>query len=190
MASRFHGAKNLLPRERLPNFLALVTAVLVTVVVLALSFDARQLARLGYAGIFIANLLGSATVILPAPTIIAAFVGGFFLNPIWTGLLAGVGSGLGEINGYLAGYGGKAAIENRDFYERVRPWIARHGLVTLFVLAALPNPLFDMAGITAGAMGFPFFKFLVATCAGKTTKGLMLAFLGAGASGLLGPLLG
>jgi len=210
---KFLPDKPILAREHLPNILALAVAVLVTLTILLSPIDVRQLVKLGYVGIFLANLLGGLTVIFPTPAIMAAFVGGILLNPIWAGLLAGLGSGLGEINGYLAGYGGKAAIENRDqierfgawiarnrfigklamenrdHYERFTAWIVRNRFIGLFVLAALPNPLFDVAGITAGLMGFPFFEFVLATCAGKMVKGLTLAFLGARSSGLLDPVL-
>lgn len=123
----------------------------------------------------------------PAPAILSAWAGGIWLNPVWSGILAGLGSGLGEISGYLAGYGGKPLIENGHLYKRIRPWFARNGLITHFVLAALPNSLSDTAGITAGAMGFPFLKFVVATCAGKMVKGMTLAYLGAELSKQLGP---
>ena len=176
-------------RRYLPSALMLMAVALITLAVALAPIETEQLVKLGLIGIFLANLLGSLTVIFPAPAILTAFAGGIWLNPVWAGLLAGLGSGLGEISGYLVGYSGKPVIENQQLYGRIRPWMARNGFITLLVLAALPNPLFDMAGITAGAMGFPFLKFVVATCAGKMVKGLTLAFLGAESSKLLGPLL-
>jgi uncharacterized membrane protein YdjX (TVP38/TMEM64 family) len=50
----------------------------------------------------------------------------------------------------------------------------------IFVLALIPNPVFDIAGAAAGAMRMPLRQFLFWTWAGKTLK--MLAFAVAGAT--------
>jgi membrane protein DedA with SNARE-associated domain len=49
----------------------------------------------------------------------------------------------------------------------------------LFTLSAIPNPFFDFAGAIAGAIYYPLWKFLLFCWAGKTIKGLMVAFAGA-----------
>ena len=49
---------------------------------------------------------------------------------------------------------------------------------SFFVLAVIPNPLFDIAGITAGVIRFPVWKFLLTAWAGKTLKAIL--FAGAG----------
>jgi len=54
----------------------------------------------------------------------------------------------------------------------------RRGFLTLFVLSAIPNPVFDLAGIAAGMVGFPVAKFLLACWLGKTLKGVVVAYLG------------
>jgi membrane protein DedA with SNARE-associated domain len=46
------------------------------------------------------------------------------------------------------------------------------------VLSAIPNPTFELAGITAGASGMKFWRFMVAVLIGKNIRGLTLAFLG------------
>jgi membrane protein YqaA with SNARE-associated domain len=40
----------------------------------------------------------------------------------------------------------------------------------LFLLAAIPNPLFDVAGVAAGALRYPVWGFLVAVLVGKLVK--------------------
>ena len=105
---------------------------------------------LGYLGVFVIAVLGNATVILPVPGLAVVFAGGGVLNPLVVGLIAGVGEPLGELTGYLAGYGGSVVAENREWYERIRRWMERRGFVTLLVLSAVPNPLFDLAGMAAG----------------------------------------
>jgi len=93
-------------------------------------------------------------------------------------LIAGAAEPLGELTGYLAGYGGSAVIEDSERFERVKPWIERRGFLTVFVLSAIPNPLFDLAGIAAGMVRFPVTKFLIACWLGKTLKALVIAYLG------------
>ena len=50
----------------------------------------------------------------------------------------------------------------------------------LFGLAILPTPLFDVAGILAGAIRLPLHRFLVPVIIGKIIKHIIFAFLGAG----------
>ena len=54
----------------------------------------------------------------------------------------------------------------------------RWGFLTLLVLSAVPNPLFEFAGITAGAVRMNFWRFLLAVFIGKTIRALVLAFVG------------
>lgn len=52
------------------------------------------------------------------------------------------------------------------------------GFLTLLVLSAIPNPLFEFAGITAGAVRMNFWRFLLPVAIGKTLRALLLVFLG------------
>jgi len=54
----------------------------------------------------------------------------------------------------------------------------RWGAVTLFVLALIPNPLFDVAGAVAGALRFPLWKFLLYSGAGRIIKHTFFALAG------------
>jgi len=164
---------------------ALAFAVLITATIVVFRERLAGLAAYGYAGIFLVSLLGNATVILPAPSILAVFAGGGVFNPIAVGLIAGVGEALGELTGYLAGYGGRTVIEDRDLYDRLEGWMRRNGMATIFLLSAIPNPFFDLAGIAAGALRFPLWRFLLICWAGKTIKSLAIALMGAQAIRLL-----
>ena len=100
------------------------------------------------------------------------------LNPLLVGLVAGVAEPIGELTGYMAGYGGSAAIEDRQRFEQLKGWMQRRGFLTILVLSAIPNPLFDVAGIAAGVLHFPVPKFLLACWLGKTIKAIAIAYLG------------
>ncbi|MGC9359683.1 MAG: VTT domain-containing protein [Anaerolineae bacterium] len=164
---------------------AVLFSVLITAVVFALGDRLAELQALGYLGVFVIGVLGNATIILPVPGLAVVFAGGGVLNPLLVGLVAGVGEPLGELTGYLAGYGGSAVVEDAERYERVRRWMERRGFVTLFVLSAVPNPLFDLAGMAAGMLRYPVAKFLLACWLGKTLKAVLIAYLGLAFRGAL-----
>ena len=139
----------------------------------------RNLDQLAYLGAFLAMLVGNATLILPVPGLIFVFALGHTLNPLLVGLVAGPGAALGEMTGYIAGYGGSAAVDDFKVYARIKGWMEKYGLVPITVLAAIPNPLFDMAGIVAGSLRIPWWKFLIAAWIGKTIQALVIAYGGA-----------
>ena len=158
---------------------AVLLAVVVTLVIALFRDELARFERYGYPGVFFISLLGNATVILPAPSLAVVFGMGGVLNPLFVGLVAGVGEALGELTGYLAGYGGRAVVEDWQMYERLEGWMQRNGSATIFVLSAIPNPVFDLAGIAAGALRFPLERFLLSCWVGKTIKTIAFAFIGA-----------
>jgi uncharacterized membrane protein YdjX (TVP38/TMEM64 family) len=138
------------------------------------------LQNLGYIGLFLANLLGSATILLPIPAFAATVAAGAFLNPILAGIVSAIGSTIGELTGYYAGVGGEELIKKDKNIQKVQKWMDKHGLWVVFVLAAIPNPLLDLAGIISGASGIPIKKYLGAVFAGKLVKFVLLAYTGLG----------
>jgi membrane protein DedA with SNARE-associated domain len=53
----------------------------------------------------------------------------------------------------------------------------RHGMLTIFLLAAIPNPIFDVGGIVAGIIHMPVWRFIASAWAGKAVRLGMLAFI-------------
>jgi membrane protein DedA with SNARE-associated domain len=176
------------PVWRLEYSLLLGVALLMTAFAVAFFYfgaDTSNLKAWGYAGVFLINLVGSASILLPSPAVASVFGGGALLDDflgvpafIWVGLVAGLGEALGEFSGYAAGYGGRIVFENRPEYQRVRGWMERHGTVSMFLLSLFPNPLFDVAGVAAGAVQMPLRRFFLAVLAGKVIKDTYLAAVG------------
>ncbi len=167
--------------ELLWRALAIIFAMGITIV-LYLTIGQEQIQHFqeyGYFGIFLTSLIGNASIALPIPSLFFTFVGGGTFNWVIVGLVSGVGEALGESTGYLAGYGGSAFIENQGLYKRMQHWMEKHGVLTIFVLSVVPNPIIDLAGIAAGASRFGYLKFLAACWAGKTIKTLIFALAGA-----------
>ncbi len=164
------------------RFAALALVILVSVSLLSLRDQVQNLAALGYPGIFLAAMLSSATVLIPAPGLAIVFTMGSILNPLGVALAAGTGAAVGEISGYMAGLSGRAVIERIELYRRLKPKIIQYGPIAIFVLGVIPNPTFDLAGIAAGALKMPFWKFLLAVWAAQVLK--MLAVSAAGSLSL------
>ena len=141
----------------------------------------ETLTRFGYPGVFLFTLLTSATIILPAPSLVVVFALGSVLNPFWIGVVAGVGASLGELSGYLAGYSGRVVVENTRNYDRIRAWMETHtalsGWLILF-LAFIPLPVIDLAGMAAGALRMPVWQFQLWCLGGKVPKMILVAWLG------------
>lgn len=168
-------------RARMTALRIFVLLIVLAVTGLIVYFRDRlqQFAAYGYPGVFLVSLAGNATVVLPAPSLAVVFAMGAVLKPVLVGLAAGVGEALGELTGYLAGFSGRALVENRARYEQITAWMRRNGALTILVLSFIPNPFFDIAGMAAGALKYPVWKFLLACWAGKTMKTTLIALAGA-----------
>lgn len=167
------------PRRLWLRAAALITAGAITLLILSFANRIEELQTLGYFGAFLIMLVGNATVIFPVPGVIFVIAMGSTLNPWLVGLCAGPGAALGELTGYLAGYGGAAPLEDTTTYRRFDRWMGRAGPWAILVLAFIPNPVFDVAGLLAGASHMPLWQFLLAAWIGKTLQGITLAWAGA-----------
>ncbi|KAL9401518.1 hypothetical protein Peur_005367 [Populus x canadensis] len=104
-------------------------------------------------------------------------------------ILWGVGTALGELPPYFISRAARMSGSNLDAMEEldassdgdsgivaarlkaIKHWLLNHSqhlnFFTILVLASVPNPLFDLAGIMCGQFGVPFWKFFLATLIGK-----------------------
>ena len=132
----------------------------------------------GYLGIFLISLISNSTVFFPVPGVVAVFAAGALLNIFLVSLVAGLGGALGEISGYILGSSGRALIGKEDVYEKYEKYIKKYGLISIVFLSAIPNPFFDVAGVAAGALKIPLWKFILAALIGITLKMFLFASLG------------
>lgn len=168
-------------RQLIARVLSLLFVIAITIYILFLPEDqANKLASFGYLGIFLISILANATVIIPAPGLLLVFSLGAKFNPLLVGLAAGTGATLGELSGYLAGFSGQAIIENQKRYQQIVKWMQKNGPLTIAILAFIPNPLFDLAGMISGAFRMPVIKFLFYAAIGKILKMTIVAFAGGG----------
>ena len=169
------------PEKRIQviRILVLILVIGITVALLLLRDRISEFAAYGYPGIFLISLLGSATVLVPLPGVIVTSAMGVIFNPFWVAIAAGLGAGLGELSGYLAGFSGQGVVEKTKWSDRLVGWMRKYGDIVILVLAIIPNPLFDIAGITSGALKVPVQRFLFWCIIGKIIKMLAFAYGGA-----------
>ena len=152
---------------------------------IALDLGKDDVERWGYAGLFGIVLFRSASVIMPMPGGGVIFAGGGLLDPllgipapIAVGLIAGFAESLGEFTGYGAGLGGSPMLQDRAVYKRIKRWIERRSFLTIFAMAFTPAPLFDVAGMAAGATRVPIRVFYPAVLIGKVMRDTIVATAG------------
>ena len=159
--------------------------------------DLAQLTTYGYLGLFVISLISAASIVMPMPGAAAVTSAGAFFDPVLSipvpilvGLVAGPAETLGELTGYAAGYGGSALFRERSFYPRVKGWMERRGIVTMFALSSFPNPLVDVAGVAAGAVRMRLWRFVAGVLTGKVFKNIYLASGGLAGAELIRRLFG
>ncbi|HEX5480105.1 MAG TPA: VTT domain-containing protein [Dehalococcoidia bacterium] len=180
----------------------LIAAVVGVAVVLGIALLVRPdltdgLEGAGYVGIFLINLISTSTVAIPIPAVTATAQllivrqAAHSDLPWLVGIVGGIGMGLGEVTAYYAGYLGAELVQGREMrgprwlraivkaaIDAIAWLMRKWGMATIFMLAAIPNPLFEVAGLSAGSARLSVRGFLVASVAGKVVRGLLLAYLG------------
>jgi membrane protein DedA with SNARE-associated domain len=138
----------------------------------------RDLEQYGYLGAFVISIILNATLIIPVSNMAIIFTLGAApgLSPLFIGLAGGIGAGIGEMTGYLAGRSGRSLVSKNNVYNKVEKWVKRWGWIAVFVLSIFPF-IFDVAGIIAGAMRMPAWKFFLATWLGRTISYVTVAYL-------------
>jgi membrane protein YqaA with SNARE-associated domain len=166
--------------HRVKGILHILAALAIVAAVLYFGRDIAELRRYGYAGAFFISMLASATILFPAPGWAVVVAMSRMLDPVTLGIVAGLGSAIGELTGYLAGEGTMEIIDEKiTESKRIRELVEKYGPLAIFVLAFIPNPLFDIAGIAAGSAEVEWWKFLIATAAGRVLRYVLLALAGA-----------
>ncbi len=172
------------------NFIPILTLLFVIAITVGIYlFFGRHPERLlelkhyAYWGAFLISLIGNATVILPGAVLPMLSTIGVVLypvtgpvGPIIVGLVGGAGAAIGEITGYMVGYSGRGVVERVKLYNRLAEWVRRWGALTIFILSLVPF-FFDLAGIAAGVLRFPLWKFILVCWLGRTILyvGIVLA---------------
>ncbi len=179
-------------KKYIPNILSGVGVLFIFLLItLYLKGRIKDFESLGYFGVFLMGVIGSASPVWPMPGSWASFIaGGLGWNIPLIAICAGLGEPIGELTGYMLGYSGEPAVRKLKFYGKMRGFMERHGLLTLFVLSCVPNWFIKFADAGAGALRVPLWKFFLVLVLGKTIKSLAFALAGAGVFPFLKELIG
>ena len=146
----------------------------------------------GYPMLWVISGLRASSVILPIPGSGLTIAAGALMEPLWgipvpiaVGVTAGSAESLGEFTGYWAGVNGGKLMEGRRLYELIRRWIQKAPFPTMFVMSFAPSPVFDIAGLAAGAARVPIRIFFPAVLMGKILRGTAMGAAGFYASDFL-----
>jgi membrane protein YqaA with SNARE-associated domain len=146
----------------------------------------------GLFGLFLAAMIGNATILFPAPVDFLVLVAGALISDpyflVLAVLAASLGAALGEMSAYFLGFFGINGIkkmgEHRvDKILEIGENLATAGVPIIFFGALTPFP-FDLIGIAAGLIHYNPKKFFAAAFAGKAVRYLLIGlagFLGYGA---------
>lgn len=142
----------------------------------------ERLGNFGYLGAFVSAAFANATVLVPVPYYPLLIRLGQAFDPWGVVVAAAAGSVVGELVAYYVGRSGRQAVEETAFYLWVqrqlsKPWRAP---LVLFALSAPPNPLFDVAGLLAGALGVPLWIYMISTFLGRLVRMAIVVFVGLG----------
>jgi membrane protein YqaA with SNARE-associated domain len=124
------------------------------------------------------------------PIFLLIFVAGSMLNPLAVGIIAGIGSAIGEMTAYAIGFGGRKLFDKKKkkkpakaedsskWFRRAEEWMhKRGGFVVIFLFAVTPLPD-DVIGIICGSIRYDIKKFFIACLLGKIILSLGIAYAG------------
>ena len=160
---------NLQSKQHLSRIILFIIVIAVIITTLLLR-DVNDLDKAGYAGLGFTVLLATGGLILPVPSLAAACLVGSLLNPTYAAIIACSAGTIGESTGYFLGYSGRGILDRYRFYGKLENLTRRRGWLVIFLVALIPNPIFDLVGIAAGTLRFPIWKFLLFVWIGKFLK--------------------
>ncbi len=144
----------------------LVLAVIFYILAFVIAFAPEPFLRFGYLGIFVFNLFGPGTFLVPVASRHFAVIG--------VALATALGMAINDSVSWLAGKNGDVVFPRGRRVERIEGNIKKFGPWALFFWALIPFP-YDFIAIIAGYLKMPFWWFLVPTFLGR-----LLRFLGLG----------
>ncbi|MBF6599435.1 MAG: VTT domain-containing protein [Dehalococcoidia bacterium] len=181
------------------RWLVIVGILVVTlppgIVLVAFPGFSQELQGFSFAGVFLVNFLANFPVV-PIPGLsplgqaVILSQAARSSMPWLVGVSGGLGMGLGETSVYYTGIAGQRAARGKQlpgppWFRHAAIWIGRliahlmqrWGMITIFVLSAVPNPIFEVAGLTAGTTRMGFRRYIIPAVFGKIVRGMLLVYL-------------
>lgn len=152
----------------LANRLLFIIGVIFVILTIFIAFDPLQFIQFGYFGVFVFNLFGPGTLLIP-------LIADHF-NVVLLALVSAIGMSLNDSVVYVIGRSGQSVVKPGKRSDKVRDWVIKHGRLGLFSFSLLPLPI-DVVGGTVGYLSLPYSYYIVPTFAGKFLRFLALGLV-------------
>jgi len=162
---------------------AVVVVIAFNIALFLVPIDYTGLGGFAYAGAFLITLIANAAVVVPVPYIpIVAHIVTSADSAAVVVLLAALGSALGETVGFFVGRVEKDLFTGHPWFERLRRFFhnERRAGIFLFLFAIPLNPVFDVGGLGAGALGISLRTFFIAVFVGRIVRFAIIAAIAFG----------
>lgn len=141
----------------------------------------NYLLQFSYVGVFLLSFIGAVSIIIPIPYTFVILTLGMNpdMNPLLLTVAGGLGSGIGELSGYVLGYYGRSVIseERQRKMNYMMKLLNRFGPVAIFLFALTPLPD-DLLFIPLGILRYPLVRAFIPCLLGKLLMCSILAYGG------------
>jgi len=143
----------------------LVLAVIFYLLAFVIAFAPEPFLKFGYLGLFVFNLFGPGTFLVPAAS--------RFLSVGGVALVTALGMAINDSVSWLAGKNGDIVFPRGRRVARIEAAIKKYGPFALFFWALIPFP-YDFIAVIAGYLKLPFKRFLIPTFLGRLLRFLLM----------------
>lgn len=161
-------------------FLALILLGIILFLPVFFQIRYHELRSFGLLGVFLLNLIGSATIFFPTPAFLSVGITATQTNPLLVAFVAALGASLGEGTTFLFGLTSNKFfnLEKHKILKKFKKIIHnKWGGGTILALAFIPNPFFDGIGILAGLSRYPIKRFLLLTFFGRFLRYIVIGYV-------------
>lgn len=150
------------------NRVLLVLGAVFLLLTFLVALDPTYYAQFGYPGVFIFNLFGPGTLLIP-------FMAQHF-NIVLLAVVSACGMSLNDSVVYVMGRSGQTVVSPGEKANFARALVTRYGRAGLFLISIVPFPL-DFIGGTVGYLGFSYSYYVLPTFIGKFVRFLVLGLI-------------
>lgn len=144
---------------------AFVSGIIFLLFTFIISLDPAPFLKFGLPGVFMFNLVGPGTLLIP---VLARH-----MNIIGLALASALGMALNDSVSWVVGRNGDVVIPRSKKVEKVERSLYKYGPLAFFLWSVAPIP-YDFIGLIAGYLQFPYRSLIVPAFLGKFVRFLIL----------------
>jgi len=142
-----------------------VLGLLFIILTLVISVDPKPFLRFGYLGVFVLNIFGSGTLLIPFLI--------KYMNLFLLALFSGLGIAVNDSVSWVIGSSGESLTKKGKKLERIEKSVQKYGVFALFFWSLIPFP-YDLVGFVAGYLGMSYYKYIIPTFLGKFIRIILI----------------